>query len=75
MNSSPYEYRIVEFDTDNGKRFMPQRGFIEGDPIGGPYRWTDGVPAAAHTLELARQYIAGMRAFDGSRTEGRVIAD
>lgn len=75
MNSSPYEYRIVEFDTDDGKRFMPQRGFIEGDPIGGPYRWTDGVPEAAPTLELAQAYIGAMWAFDGRRTEGRVIAD
>jgi hypothetical protein len=68
---SPFYYRVIEF-TGAGDRcdYMPQRGVLDEKEN---ELWFDGVPAAAPTLELAKEWLHSMVAFDLKRTPGKTV--
>ncbi len=72
MNLSSFEYRIVEFSTEQGRRWMPQRGVCPNEASSEP-TWCDAVPVAAPTRELADAWVRSLREFDAVLTQGTVV--
>lgn len=66
---SPFYYQLVELPTQP-TTFMPQRGVLTEDQ---ETLWFDGVPQAAPTIELAKEWLKSMAAFDAKRSEGKVV--
>ncbi len=68
---SPFYYRVIELkDLNDVVSFLPQRGVVdEADKE----LWFDGVPHAAPTLELAKEWLHSMVAFDSKKTDGKVV--
>jgi hypothetical protein len=66
--TSPFYYRVIQLDSSGS--FMPQRGVIaEGEKD----LWFNGVPEAAPTLELAKEWLHSMVAFDRQDSPGKVV--
>lgn len=71
--ASPFYYRIVETLPEEGRdlcEYMPQRGVLDEKET---ELWFDGVPAAAPTLELAKEWLHSMADFDLRRSPGKTV--
>lgn len=60
-----FSYRIIGYQSPDGRRYMPQRG-VQLGVLGVQARihWRDAVPFPSPTLPLARSWVDSLRAFD-----------
>lgn len=67
----PFYYRIIEVKgADQVCTYMPQRGILTEDE---KEMWFDGVPAAAPTEPLARDWLKVMAHCDRTCSSGKTV--